>query len=274
MLYNRDDIFSTKIMRRELVVDKEQKIEKLKEEFLVMLTHELKTPLTPIILLASALKNENILGKLTANQLEAVNTISDSADELSKLISNIFYSYNLDLKNIEFSSQKIKVDEIMNQVYTINKKIIDQKEISFENITLEIETMYGDSEKILHIMNNLIDNAIDFVEPNNGKIEINAITNNDSIIFYVKDNGIGISKKNQKNLFQKFYQVDTSITRKHSGSGLGLSICHGLVTRMNGKIWVVSKVGKGTIFYFSLPKDQQKICSEESKKSERPTISN
>ena len=73
------------------------------------------------------------------------------------------------------------------------------------------------------------------------------------IIFSVKDNGIGISKENQKLLFKKFYQIDTSHTRKHGGTGLGLAICKGIVEGLGGMIWVESEVGKGTVFYFSVP---------------------
>ena len=72
-------------------------------------------------------------------------------------------------------------------------------------------------------------------------------------VFSVKDNGVGISEENQKNLFKKFYQIDTSMTRKHGGTGLGLTICKGIIEDLGGKIWVKSKEGTGSIFYFSIP---------------------
>jgi PAS domain S-box-containing protein len=234
-------------------LEKNKKIDQLKQEFVTMISHELKTPLTPIMLWAGALKNENIMGTLTPDQLNAINTISDSADELSRLISDIFDSYKLDLKNLTFSSQEINISELVNRVYNSSTKTSVKKGIILENTTHEIGSMYGDSKRIMQILYNLINNAMDFVDPNNGKIEINASIDDNFVLFYVKDNGIGISSKDQTKLFQKFYQVDTSITRKHGGSGLGLSICHGMITGMNGKIWVESKVGEGSTFYFTLP---------------------
>ena len=78
----------------------------------------------------------------------------------------------------------------------------------------------------------------------------------DEVLFTVKDNGIGISKEEQKELFTKFYQVDTSITRKHGGTGLGLAICKGIVEGLGGKIWLESEEGKGTNVYFTIPRDE------------------
>jgi len=106
------------------------------------------------------------------------------------------------------------------------------------------------------VLNNLINNAIDFVPKDTARIEINAQMDNSEILFSVKDNGSGIKSDEQKNLFKKFYQLDTSPTRKHGGSGLGLSICKGIIEGLGGRIWVESKVGEGTTFYFVLPKEK------------------
>lgn len=270
-----EDVLSLQAIELSNALKRNKKVEKLKEEFLAMISHELKTPLTPITLWAGALKNENILGKLTTDQLDAITTISDSADELTKLVSDIFDSYKLDLENMSFSSEEIKIDEMMNEAVEQAEQILLHKEITFKNTTLSIGTMYSDYKRILQVMKNIIINAIDFVDPNNGKIEINASIKKNSVLFQVKDNSVGISTEDQKNLFQKFYQVDTSTTRKHGGSGLGLSICKGLVTGMKGKIWVESKVGKGSIFYFTIPVGKPKDDTEVHLKStSTPKISN
>ena len=117
----------------------------------------------------------------------------------------------------------------------------------------------ADHGKLIEILTNLIQNAVDFVPEKSGKIEISCTREDDGVLFSVKDNGIGMSSEQQKKLFTKFYQVDTSATRKHGGTGLGLSICKGFVESMGGKIWVKSEPSHGSVFYFTIPlKDLKK----------------
>jgi len=100
----------------------------------------------------------------------------------------------------------------------------------------------------------MVQNAIDFVPMQGSRIEMSAKSDGRNVLFYVKDNGVGIPKEKIGKMFQKFYQVDTSNTRKHGGSGLGLAICKGYVEGMGGKIWLESEEGKGTTFFFTIPK--------------------
>ena len=99
----------------------------------------------------------------------------------------------------------------------------------------------------------LIKNAIDFVPTNNGKIEIGAIRHAKHVVFYLSDNGIGVSAKKQEKLFDDFYQVNDVTKDKHTGSGLGLAICKGIVDGLGGRIWVESKERIGTTFFFNVP---------------------
>ncbi len=107
--------------------------------------------------------------------------------------------------------------------------------------------------KLIEVFTNIVQNSVDFVPDVDGKITIGGISKGKQIQFSITDNGIGMPKEKQKKLFQKFYQVDTSHTRKHGGSGLGLSICKGYIEDMNGKIWIESEEGKGTTIFFTLP---------------------
>ena len=134
---------------------------------------------------------------------------------------------------------------------------------ALKNITLEIKDdlhymINSDRIRLRQVFDNLIRNAIDFVPRDVGRIHIGVIDKNVHVVFYVKDNGIGISQEKQEELFKKFYQVDASYTRSHGGTGLGLVICKSLIEIMGGTIWVESTPGTGTTFYFMLSKDQRK----------------
>lgn len=240
-------------------IEELHQIDKMKEEFLSMISHELKTPLTPITLLASALKDEKIMGKLSPKQFDAVDRILRSSKEIAQLIEDMFDAYKLDLKNITYVNDEFKISKLMNEVTQSYEETCSQNGIKLINTTHETGKMIGDTKRIKQVLNNMLNNSIDFVPKIGGEIVINASLQNNSVVFSVRDNGIGISKENQERLFSKFYQVDTSVTRKHGGSGLGLTICHGLITGMRGKIWVESDLGRGTTFYFSLPKNPNDV---------------
>ena len=112
---------------------------------------------------------------------------------------------------------------------------------------------------------------VDFV-PKGGQIEIGAQTKDDEILFYVKDNGLGIPLDKQKDLFKKFSRLDPFITRRHGGTGLGLSICEGIIKELGGKIWLESESGKGSEFYFTLPKKKKVEAWRCDKDMVRPLL--
>jgi PAS domain S-box-containing protein len=232
-----------------------EEVEKLKEEFLSMVTHELKSPLTPIIGFAQALRKPQILGPLTPKQLDAVETILSSATRLKKLIGDLLDSQKLDLGKMKFENVEVDAKELISLVSTSFNYTLKDKNIEFVNNNQEALVIKSDRDRIEQVMSNLIYNAVDFVPKDKGKIEIDAKEyEGSSVVFSVKDNGIGIPHEKQEGLFKKFYQVDTSQSRKHGGSGLGLSICKGIVEGLGGKIWFTSEPGVGSIFYFSIPK--------------------
>ncbi len=235
-------------------LDELKKIEIQKEEFLSMVTHELKTPLTPIIGWCEALKTPNIGGKLNQVQDEGLDSIYNNSKKLHRLIGDFLDAYKLDLDKMHFTHLQVDIGGILNKTTNDFKFIVEKKNIQLINTFKGKLKIVGDERRISQVITNLIDNAVDFVPAELGKITLNAKEEGDSVVFSVKDNGPGIEPKKQKNLFKKFYQVDTSITRKHGGTGLGLAVCKGIVNGLGGKIWVESQMGKGTTFFFSIPK--------------------
>jgi len=225
----------------------------LKEEFSSMVTHELKTPLTPIRGYCEMLQDESF-GTLTKDQLDYVKKIDSSAASLERLIGDLLDVQKLDMKKMHFNIQSMDVDEFFDKLEQDSAYLMKNKGIEFviaNSLKFSIET---DEHRLRQILDNMIRNSVDFVASKDGRIEVGAKQENGKMIFYVKDNGDGIPKEKQKNIFKKFYQVDTSHTRKHGGTGLGLVICKGLVEGLGGEIWFESEPGKGTTFFFTIPK--------------------
>lgn len=229
-----------------------KKTDELKNEFASMITHELKTPLTPIRGYCEILKDETF-GVLNDDQKDFVNTIEQNATRLERLIGDVLDVQKLDMGKMTYNKKNLDMDEFLQNVEKDISPLLKEKEIQFSipnNVKINILT---DKFRLQEIFENLIRNSIDFV-PFRGKISIDIQNNEKMIVFSVRDNGVGIQKEKQSNIFKKFFQGDTSQTRKHGGTGLGLVVCKGLIEGLGGKIWFDSQEGVGTTFYFSMPK--------------------
>lgn len=223
-----------------------------KSEFASMITHELKTPLAPILNACELLKDE-ILGKLNESQKEEVVRIERNADSLLKIIIDILDAQKLDVGKLVFSNSQFKVSTLFDELKSDNTPLFDEKNIKFEFQIQDNIMIDSDKNRIRQVFNNLIKNSLDFVKSDSGVIKIGCESKKSHITFFVEDNGIGIPKDEQKNLFKSFYQIDTSLKRKHGGTGLGLTVCKGIVEGLNGKIWIESEYGKGTKMFFTIP---------------------
>jgi len=240
-------------------VEKLKVMDRKKVEFSSMVSHELKTPLVPILGYVQMLQKEEMLGELNEKQRDAVNEIFTSTVKLERLVGDILTTQKLDLGKLVFSKGDIKVSDLLNGIIKEFEPMIIEKKISMNIDCIGDAHIFSDKDRINQVLSNLIKNSVDFVSPNTGKITIGAKEGSKDVEFFVEDNGSGISDKNQKDLFKKFYQVDTSASRKKGGSGLGLAICKGIVEGLGGKIWVKSKEGTQTTFFFKIPKKSIKI---------------
>jgi len=236
---------------------------KQKEEFVSMITHELKTPLTPIIGFCQALREPKILGTLSQGQLDAVETISKNANRLQSIIGDLLDSHRLDLEKIKLNFTEVDVVELINSVINNYEKELESKKI---HVTVRAKSpmlLTTDKLRVEQVLTNIFVNSIDFVPKNTGKIFVRAKLQADSILFTIKDNGAGIPPKEIDNIFKPFSQIDTALTRKHGGAGLGLAICKALVTKLGGEIWVESELGKGTTFYFTISQKAAQMDKSE-----------
>ncbi len=231
-------------------------IDTKKEEFASMVTHELRSPLTPIMGYCEALQRPKIMGKLTDKQLGAVEKIYSNSKRLQKLIGDVLDAQKLDMNRVVFDKREFEVNKLLDEIIEDFKFISKNSKIKIINKNTEKLVLKSDANRINQVISNLVYNAVDFVKKETGKIEIDAKQKDHSVVFSVRDNGIGIKTEDKANLFKKFYQIDTSETRKHGGAGLGLAICKGMVEKLGGEIWLESKVNQGSIFYFSIPKEK------------------
>ena len=233
-------------------LDELKKSTQLREEFASMVTHELKTPLTPIKGYCEMLKDASF-GPLTQDQIGYVEKIDSNASTLERLIGDVLDVQRLEMGKMKFNKENFDVSEFLYKLKQDFLPVMKDATIEFVVADIQNVSITSDEFRLREVLNNLIRNSIDFVPLKNARITIGAKQENGKIIFHVKDNGTGIPKDKHKNIFKKFYQVDTSATRKHGGAGLGLVICKGIVNGLGGKMWFESELGKGTIFYFEIP---------------------
>lgn len=235
---------------------------KAKEEFMSMVSHELKTPLTPIKLYVELLLKYFCHEYSNGKQREAIETIYRNVLKLEILINDILDIYKLDMEKLNIHKDEVDIEEFIIENVNELKPFLIEKDIIF---SFDIKTsgkIYCDSRRIKQVILNLVKNSIDFVSQG-GKIILIVEDNKEEkhdqetkphVIFTVKDNGLGIPKDKIPNLFNKFYQIDTTATRKHGGTGLGLAICKGIVDAHGGYIWIDTEYNHGASIKFSLPR--------------------
>jgi signal transduction histidine kinase/DNA-binding response OmpR family regulator len=226
-----------------------------KSEFLANMSHELRTPLNSLLLLSQSLM-ENKAGNLNEQQVQSASIIYNSGNDLLNLINDI-----LDLSKIESGKMSIYPAEV--SIRSIGASINDyfshiarEKGLQFE-VTIDKnvpETIITDEQKLNQILRNIVSNAVKFTEK--GGVYVRAYKDSDdqgSISFSVRDTGIGIPADKHEEIFQAFQQVDGSISRRYSGSGLGLSITRELVKMLGGTITMSSQPEEGSEFTITIP---------------------
>ena len=231
-----------------------RKTEIAKDEFLAMITHELKTPLVPIQGYVDILLSEH-LGKLTDKQKERIEIIKSSSETLLSLISDLLDAQKLELGQLKMRKENTNIKDTVTHAIEIFLPQAQKNKIQIISNMGDFSIEH-DPARIKQVMTNLIKNSLTAVEPEKGKIEISMKNMPQEIQIIVKDNGLGIPLNKQSDLFKKFYQVDASLTREKGGSGLGLSICKGIMENHGGSITAKSTPNQETVFTIILPKKE------------------
>ena len=230
-----------------------KKVDEQKDEFAAMVSHELKTPIVPIRLYTEMLLKEKILGKLEDKQIKALQSIYKNVGTLELLVDDVLDVTKIELGRLKLFKKEVDIQDLLRQNIETLSPFTDEKKITLLNELKTSGKIFCDPKRLAQVLSNLVKNSIDFTPENIGKIKIVVEKNTDSYIFSVEDNGSGIPEEGRKNLFQKFYQIDASPTRKHGGTGLGLTICEGIVKAHGGRIWLDNEYTSGTRFKFTIP---------------------
>lgn len=257
LLEQQRDLLEQRVVERteELVLARDQALmaSQLKTELLARVSHELRTPLGVILGFAEMLRAK-IYGPLTDEQYSPLNSIIENSHALTRQLSELLDQARLGADKLQLQPAIFPLDELINGLETQLQALAEAKGLT---LTMEIAdevplTLWGDSLRVQQILANLIGNAIKFTQA--GSIRVYIYRPHDSHwAIQVADTGPGIPVEAWSRIFEPFQQVDGSITRKHGGVGLGLSIVKQLVNLMGGEVSLESEVGRGSTFTVKLP---------------------
>jgi signal transduction histidine kinase/tetratricopeptide (TPR) repeat protein len=235
--------------------DKAEESDRLKSVFLSNMSHEIRTPMNAIMGFIGFVENENLSPE---KRHKYIGTIRNSVDQLLKLVENIIDISKLEISQLKILPAEFAVNELMHELEAVFTSKTQGKLLFFElddGNFLKKDVIFNDRMRIQQVLHRLLDNAFKYTEKGYIRFGYREDKGTDELLFFVEDTGIGIPYDQQEVIFEYFRQsVDTELKPKYGGTGLGLSISKGLVEAMKGKIWVESKLGDGSTFFFSIPK--------------------
>ncbi|MBI5199276.1 MAG: GAF domain-containing sensor histidine kinase [Nitrospirae bacterium] len=238
-----------------------KKLDKAKSDFLSMVSHELRTPLTSIKAFTEMLlKNPD---REVGTRIKYLGIMQGECNRLTRLINNVLDLSKIEAGKVEWNIRPISITEVVNISLTSTHKVIEDKGIEAVALIEDgLPSVLADKDRLIQVIINLVGNAVKFTEKG-GRIEVRVKKNlrpAECIHVSVSDTGIGIRKKDLGKVFQRFKQVGNGMTDRPEGTGLGLSISREIIEHHKGRIWVESKLKKGTTFHFTLPIGGEEVC--------------
>lgn len=233
-----------------------EKADRIKSAFLATMSHELRTPLNSIIGFTGILLQQ-LAGPLNPEQNKQLGMVRDSARHLLALINDVLDISKIEAGELELANEPFSVSEAVNRVVNLMRPLAERKGLALvldSDDSLPVQR--GDQRRFEQVLINLVNNAVKFTE--SGGVTLSVHVDGNQLVIAVADTGIGIKPEDMNELFEAFRQVDSEISRKHDGTGLGLTICRSLIEMMSGTMDVASEWGKGSVFSVYLPLQQQK----------------
>jgi signal transduction histidine kinase len=243
-------------------VTRERELDHMKSDFISVVSHELRTPLTSILGYTELLQAREFP---THERRELIDTVWKQATHLSNLVEDLLSVSRIDAGRLTISRWVLSLSQIVNELTAQLNKVLDQsRHRLLIDVSDRLPSVYADRDRLRQILGNLLSNAIKY-SPEGGEIVLRAeilqapppnappLPPEPALLITVRDPGIGIPPDEVSHIFERFYRVDNSNTRKIGGTGLGLSITQALVELHGGRIWVESHPGEGSTFSFTLP---------------------
>lgn len=234
-------------------ITERKKVERMKNEFIATVSHELRTPLTALQG-ALGLMRANVTGELPAATVELLDIAESNSDRLLELINDILDIERVETGRVTLDIQSLDLGQELERAVSLNRQLAARQEVI---LTLQDSQagcrVLADARRLQQILGNLLSNAIKFSAPG-GEVQIAVFPGQYRVRVLVRDEGCGIPDDFKQHVFEKFSQADNTDSRRHAGSGLGLSISKALIEQMDGEIGFVSQQGQGSEFFIDLPR--------------------
>ncbi|MCI0500053.1 MAG: hybrid sensor histidine kinase/response regulator, partial [Planctomycetales bacterium] len=228
--------------------------DRLKSEFVMTVSHELRTPLT---IFKNILSNAmaGVMGKIPPKLQRNLEMADEAISRLTSIINDFLDISKLDVGKMKVYPEVLCIQKIIRNVMEMIRFVTDAKDIRLDMALPPTDLyIYADYEKIVRVINNLVENAMKFVPEKTGKITLRVEDHGQRVGIFIEDNGPGILPKNREKIFDRFVQVQKHVGPGKHGTGLGLAICRDLVQLHSGRIWVEDNPGGGSVFKILLPK--------------------
>ncbi len=236
----------------------EQEVDRMKSEFISLASHQLRTPLSAIKTYTHMLY-DGYMGELNEAQKQSLHTIVSASDRMNELISTLLNITRMESGTIAVSPKLIKLDQLIDEVMQeMSLAAIDKSiALTVHSTAKKSISVRTDSLILKEVLTNLVVNALKYT-PSGGSVTVKLRNRKTDVLISVEDTGWGIPKYSQDQVFSKFFRAQNIVQRETTGTGLGLYLVKGLLSALGGQIWFISTEGKGTTFFFTLPKKSQR----------------
>ena len=261
------DISERKLAESELIKakNKAEESDRLKTAFLHNISHEVRTPMNAIVGFSELIAEPDLSQQM---RNEFVQTIVQSSNQLLSIITQIVSMATIEAGQEKIYEKEISLNSIFKMVSEQFSSVANKKNISLKYNTAlpdHEDKIITDETKLIQIISNLMSNACKFTKQ--GRIDFGYEVKGRYLEFYFKDSGIGIPQNMFEKIFERFRQVESTLAREYEGAGLGLSISKAYVELLGGKIWLSSKLGEGSVFYFTIPYNKVKMVTTSEKEA-------